>query len=446
MLDSWGRKATTVLMLSSVAACASAELPNPDTFPNAPNQPAPITLPDGGNGSGGEDGQDTNLKAFTPTGNKVYDNWREDFAQRAVDLGRSAKIVYSVLEGLRPMAEVETQRFGDNQPEFVKPIWDYVQSATSPARVSAGQEKLVSTDVVFDGIENDYATPREILTAVWGMETSYGKILGSFDAARQLATLGYEGRRTALGESNLLAMFELIERNIVSREQFKTASWAGAVGQTQFMPATYLAYGRDGDDDNRIDMWSSEADALASAANYLTRSGWKKNQPWALEVILPQGADYLLADGQKRSVDYWLSQGFQIANNRQAAGDLKAELFTPAGAQGPAFLLFDNFYAIRKYNNADSYALSIGLLADKLAGRPELSRAWPTDVQLPGRTQVMELQEGLQKLGYNAGPVDGLAGRITRAAVAQFQKDRDIFPADGFVTMDIVQKIKQAAG
>ena len=440
-----GRIQFVVCAAGLMTACATAELPRPDTIPGQPDPVSTPTPTPGGEVPTPTPTPSQPLPAFTSSGDLEFDIWRRDFAQRAQAAGRDPAVLYHLLEGLSPMPQAQALSFNDNQAEFVKPIWDYVNSATSASRVNAGRAKLAENPAMFERIEAQYGVPREILSAIWGMETAYGKVLGSFDAPRQLATLGYKGRRTKLGEEQLIATMKLIERGIVTREQMATASWAGAVGQTQFMPGTFLAYGRDGDGDGRQDLWNSTSDALASAGNYLAESGWKRGEPWALEVTLPANVDYMLADGEKRPMAFWRSQGFSITDGRPAADDLRGELFLPAGSYGPAFLLFDNFYKIRIYNNADSYALSIGLLADRLVSRPELSRPWPTNIQLPTKDQVMQLQAGLNKLGYDAGPVDGLAGRQTRAALQQFQNDRGMTP-DGFATRAMVACVTTAAG
>ena len=443
MMQGLGRMKFALLVATALTACATAELPQRDVpprtgtpvgggSPSPTPSPAPAPVPE--------------IPAFTPSGNVEFDLWRRDFALRAQAAGRTVDTIHLVLEGLTPMPEAQALTFNDNQAEFVKPIWDYVNSATSNARIKAGKTQLGETAAVFDLVEAEYGVPREILAAIWGMETAYGQVLGSFDAPRQLATLGYKGRRTKLGEEQLIASMKLIERGIVTRDQLRTASWAGAVGQTQFMPGTFLAYGQDGDGDGAQDLWNSKHDALASAANYLSRSGWRRGEPWALEVTLPSDVDYMLADGEKRSVAYWKSQGFLIADGRHAADGLDAELFLPAGAHGPAFLLFENFFKIRVYNNADSYALSIGLLADRLMNRPDLSKDWPTDIELPTKAQIMDLQAGLNALGFDAGTVDGLAGRRTRSALRGFQASRAIAPADGFPTKDMVAMVAAAAG
>ncbi len=433
---------TSVIALS---ACATDQLPLPEDFPGVPlpdqiPQPTPSPAPK----PSPTPSKDVKVPLFVPSGNVEFDAWRVKFAQKAANAGRDVGIVHSTLQSVTPMEVVKAAAIGDDQAEFVKPIWDYVASATNPNRVSFGREKLSETSALFGSLESKYAPPREILASIWGMETSYGRILGSSDAVRQLATLAYTGRRTSFGESQLMSVFKLLEQKQVTRQQLKKASWAGAFGQTQFMPGTFIVHGRDGDGDGRKDVWNSRADALASAGNYLEASGWKRDQPWALEVKLPNNPNYALADGTKRKVEIWQALGFEIVGNRAASPKLQAELFLPAGSYGPAFLLFDNFYVIKTYNNADSYALSVGLLADKLAGRPDLTKSWPTNMRMLSKGQVKELQAALNKLGFKAGPVDGLAGRGTRGALQRFQKDRGLL-ADGFPTLEMLAAVKSAA-
>lgn len=239
---------------------------------------------------------------------------------------------------------------------------------------------------------------------------------------------------------------QLIEDGSATREQFRKASWAGAVGQTQFMPSTFLQHARDFDRDGRKDLWTNAGDALASAANYLTVSGWREGEPWAVETTLPAGFDYSLGDGSRQSVSQWKTLGLAPATAAQFASSdaLPAELFLPAGSHGPAFLLFDNFSVIKRYNNADSYALAVGLLADRLAGRPDLSRPWPTTMALLTQTQARDLQTALIKLGYSPGTPDGIIGRNTRKALQGFQKDRGLL-ADGFPTMEMLGQVLAAA-
>lgn len=429
------------ISLVALSACAADDLPRPETFPGVPETPSPAPTPQPGPMP---TQQDVDVPLFVPSGNVEFDSWRVKFAQKAANSGRDVAILHSVLQSVTPMEVIKAAAIGDDQAEFVKPIWDYVASATHPNRVATGREKLAAEAGLFNTVESQYAPPREILASIWGMETSYGRILGSSDAVRQLATLAYTGRRTAFGEDQLMSVFKLLEQKVVSREQLMQASWAGAFGQTQFMPSTFIVHGRDGDGDGRKDVWNSSADALASAGNYLQASGWKRDEPWALEVGLPDNVNYALADGEKRKMQVWKALGFSVLGDRAVSDDLQAELFLPAGSYGPAFLLFDNFYVIKTYNNADSYALSVGLLADKLAGRPDLTKAWPTHIKMLSKAEVKDLQTGLNTLGYDAGVVDGLAGRGTRASLQRFQKDRDLL-ADGFPTREMLAAVMSAA-
>jgi lytic murein transglycosylase len=418
--------------------CESQELPGaPSPKPPPPGSPAP---PSSGSGpaAGGF--------GFKTSGDSKFDSWRDQFAARAQSSGRKNSSIVEVLEDLTPIdPSVQIAAF-DNQAEFVKPIWDYARSAVSPTRVANGQARLAENEEIFDGIEASYATPREIVAAVWGMETSYGAIIGDIDAPRSLASQAATGRRKDFNEGELLAIMQLIEDGSATRGQFRKASWAGAVGQTQFMPSTFLAHARDFDRDGKKDLWTNAGDALASAANYLTNSGWKEGEPWAIEVKLPGGFDYSVGDGRKLALGVWKTMNIEPATGPAfgASDALQAELFLPAGAYGPAFLLFDNFYVIKRYNNADSYALAIGLLADRLAGRPDLSRPWPTDITMLTQDEAKELQTALNKLGYGAGAVDGIIGRGTRGALQRFQKDKGLV-ADGFPTSDMLAKVIAAA-
>jgi lytic murein transglycosylase len=418
------------------SGCESQELSAPSPKP-PPSSPAPPSAGSGSSPAG---------IVFKSSGDSQFDSWREQFSGKALSAGRDRSVVIEVLTGLTPVdPEIQIAAF-DNQAEFVKPIWDYAKSAVSPTRVANGQARLAENSAVFDGVEASFATPREIVAAVWGMESSYGAFIGDMDAPRMLATQAATGRRKDFNEGELMAIMQLVENGSATRDQFQKASWAGAVGQTQFMPTTFLAHARDFDRDGRKDLWTNTGDALASAANYLTNSGWKEGEPWAIEVKLPGSFDYSIGDGRKLAVGVWKTMNIEPAATPAFPGSdaLQAELFLPAGSYGPAFLLFDNFYVIKKYNNADSYALAIGLLADRLAGRPDLSRPWPTDIVMLTQDQARELQTALNKLGYDAGAVDGIIGRGTRGALQRFQKDKGLV-ADGFPTTDMLEKVVAAA-
>lgn len=424
-----------VAMGIALAACESTKIAGGRPAPQTPPPPPVASNPPGG------------PLSFASSGDSTFDGWRDQFAARAAAGGRNVATVREVLDGLVPVEQaVQAQSF-DNQAEFVKPIWDYAKSAVSATRISNGQAKLAANTDTFGAIEASYSPPREIVAAIWGMESSYGGFIGDEDAPRVLASQAAIGRRKDFNEGELLAIMQLIEDGAATRDQFRKASWAGALGQTQFMPSSLVQYGRDFDRDGHKDIWSNAGDALASAANYLSAYGWRKGQPWAVEAHIPEGYDYSLGDGRKLTVAAWKATGLTptLHGTFGTADALQAELFLPAGSYGPAFLLFENFGIIKRYNNADSYALAVGLLADRLAGRPDLSRPWPSDIQMLTQQQAKDLQAALNKLGYNAGAVDGIIGRGTRGALQKFQKDRSLV-ADGFPTTDMLAKVIEAAG
>ncbi|MEM1106221.1 MAG: lytic murein transglycosylase [Pseudomonadota bacterium] len=380
------------------------------------------------------------------------DAWRLSFAARAEAQGRDPAAIRSILGDLRPLniylgSSVQTQAAVSEQAEFAKPIWEYLSTAVTATRIDRGQDRSVSLDAAFDQLEGGYGVDRSVLLSIWGMETNFGSYMGDYDAANTLANMAVEGRRQRFAEGELIALMKILETGAARRDQL-TSGWAGAMGHTQFMPSTFLAHARDFTGDGRIDLWDSPEDALASAANYLSVSGFETGQPWGLEVILPADFDYSLADGQDRRVSSWRSVGvaFASAGGQGAVPDGKfAELWVPAGHRGPKFLLFKNFDVFKTYNRADSYALAVGLLSDAIAGRAPLQAAWPTDLRPLSVAQVKQLQSGLNDLGFEAGPIDGIAGRGTKGALRRFQVANG-FIADGFPTTDMLSRVRQAAG
>lgn len=382
------------------------------------------------------------IGAFTPTGNALFDSWRDRFALRAQGEGYSIATIRSVLEGLEPLDTFLKERSAPvDQAEFSKPIWDYVDSAVSSTRQQTGKEKLSANRQLFADLENTYGVQREVLAAIWGMETSFGGFMGTFDAPEALASMAVEGRRRTFAERELLAIMEIVETGQARRDEL-IAGWAGAMGHTQFMPTTYLAYAVDWTGDGRKDVWKAPSDALASAGNYLKASGWRAGQPALVEVRLPGSFDWGLADNQDRRVSTWASLGVEpmSAQSLDPAGVGFAELWLPAGRTGPAYLLYPNFDMIKVYNRSDAYALAVALLSERLAGRDADMRPWPRDIDRLSIADIKTLQAALNRLGYNAGPVDGIAGRGTRGALQKFQKARGL-PADGYPTQRALQAV-----
>jgi membrane-bound lytic murein transglycosylase B len=269
--------------------------------------------------------------------------------------------------------------------------------------------------------------------------------MGSFNIFEALATLAYDGPRAEYARLEFIAALKMVEKDHF-RPADMTASWAGAFGQTQFIPSSFLAHAVDGDGDGAIDLWRSPADALASTASLLANAGWKRGSVWGYEVTLPSGFDYAIADlDATKPLTSWIALGVKTAaGNELSVGDGLGSVYLPAGARGPAFLVFDNFKTILKYNNSGSYALAICLLSDRLRGQGHIVAAWPTD-ELPLATdERTTLQTVLKSLGFDPGVVDGVLGRGTRAAIRAYQKARGL-AADGYPTKELLAKLMEEA-
>jgi membrane-bound lytic murein transglycosylase B len=327
------------------------------------------------------------------------------------------------------------------QPEFTRPVWQYLDVAVSAQRVAQGQQKLIEVHAEAAAAAARYGVPPEVLVAIWGMESAYGANYGNTPTIDALATLGFDGRREAWARGQLVAALKIIQGGDIDREHM-LGSWAGAMGQTQFLPSVFLAHAVDADGDGRRDIWGSMADVLASTANFLAHSGWKAGQPWGAEVQLPPGFDAGRADGELRQASaQWAAEGVRTPGGAPLPDFTDAALLLPAGARGPAFLVGPNFRTILRYNNATSYALAVGLLAQQLAGGPGVQATWPRDLAVLGRSQVMALQSALNERGFEAGAADGVAGPATRAALRRYQRSEGL-PADGFPTLELLQRLQ----
>ena len=378
--------------------------------------------------------------APTPSGDMAFDAWRSDFLRRAPEDVRA--ILTRELAGLTPDARAITSDLG--QPEFSRPISAYIQGAIGGDRIPYGRQSRARVPQI-EQVETRYGVPPEIVTAIWGMETSYGRIKGDKDVVRVLATLAAQGRRRAWAETQLVSAARMIARGDATRAKLQ-GSWAGAMGHTQFIPETYLRLAVDGDGDGDRDIWNSEVDALHSAANLLSNAGWKRGGSWAVEVQLPPGFDYSVAETAALRPSDWAARGVRRADGRpwnSVDADSEARLILPTGARGPAFLAFPNHMAIRAYNNSVAYALAVGLIADGLRGEPPLRTAWPAEqpMSLADRRAV---QAALTQLGFDVGAIDGVIGAGTRAAVRSWQKSRGR-PADGYVDAGTVAALKAEA-
>ncbi len=330
-----------------------------------------------------------------------------------------------------------------SQAEFTRSVWDYLERTVSPGRIAAGQQKLEQVKELADAASARYGVPSPILVAIWGMESNYGSNYGDLSAIDALATLGFDGRREKWARTELLAALKILQNGDIGRDQM-IGSWAGAMGQTQFLPSNFLAYAVDADGDGRRDIWGSMADVLASTANFLARSGWQAAQPWGLEVRLPTGFDVGRADADVRqSSSRWAAEGVQSMNGMALPDMPDVAVMLPAGARGPAFLVGANFRAILRYNNSTSYALAVGLLAQQLAGGPGVLASWPRDLAPLTRAQVLDLQAALNRRGFDSGTPDGLMGPATRAGLRAYQRSTGL-PADGYPTPELLQDLQHA--
>lgn len=368
--------------------------------------------------------------------------WLENFRAEAAAQGISQKTLDQALTGLEPDPDI--LRAADNQAEFVKPIWDYLDSAVSQARIRTGRAKLRQYARQFAAIEQKYGVDRHYLAAIWGMETNYGSFMGGKGVVRSLATLAYTGERTSFGRTQLLAALRILDNGDIDVANMK-GSWAGAMGHTQFIPTTYLEYAVDFTGDGTRDIWRAISDALASSANFLREKGWREGETWGYEVVLPKGFDYGLADERtERTLEAWSRFGITRPNGKPFPRPSdRAKLVVPAGADGPAFLMIHNFDVIKRYNNATAYALAVGHLADRLMGFGPIKQSWPRDEQPLARSERKELQRLLADLGFLNGKIDGIIGVNTKAAVRAFQRSRGMVP-DGFATKRLLAAARAA--
>lgn len=319
------------------------------------------------------------------------------------------------------------------QPEFSTPIWDYLSGLVDDERVQAGREKLVQHRDVLNRVAATYGVPAETVVAVWGVESNFGDISGKYPLLQALGTLSCEGRRQSYFRGEFFAAMRILQRGDLTESQLH-GSWAGAFGHTQFMPSTYEELAVDFDGDGRRDLVSSTTDALASTANFLKKRGWQVGQPWGFEVIVPEGVNTAGESRRnKKSLSYWANQGLTRADGMPLIqGNLfessQAGLMSPAGASGPKFLVFKNFDAIYSYNAAESYALAIAHLSDRLRGQGEFKTPWPTNDAGTSRAERREIQNFLIKRGYDIGDADGLIGDKTRQAIRQEQNRLGLNP------------------
>jgi lytic murein transglycosylase len=343
-------------------------------------------------------------------------------------------------KGLTP--DLRIMDLMDNQPEFTKSFWDYLDILVTDERIEQGRLLLAKYDKTFDAVEKAYGVDRYTLTAFWGVETKYGTVAGERPVLRSTATLSCIGRRQKFFRNEFLDALEIVQHKDMPEDKL-VGSWAGAFGPTQFMPSSFKKYAVDFDRDGRRDVVGSIPDMLASTANNLKKDGWVSGETWGYEVVVPANFDFRMADRHRMlPISEWMRLGIvRVEGKHFPRANETAYLLVPAGVQGPGFLMLHNFRVIMKYNPAEAYALAIGHLADRLRGGAPFVQDWPRYEKVLSRSERLELQQHLQRHGYDVGEPDGQLGGKTRAAIREFQARVGQVP-DGFASAAVLERLR----
>ena len=373
--------------------------------------------------------------------NAGFKKWIKDFYSVAAKNGISKRTYNAVFQGVNT-PDPEVIKSANFQPEFKSKVWDYLDNRVTDSAVEKGLEMKAKYGRWLGVIEKRYGVNRNILLAIWSMETSFGAALvreGALrNVARSLATLAYQDkRRRKFARSQLIAAMKIVQNGDVSARGLR-GSWAGAMGHTQFIPTSYLAWAQDIDGDGKRNIWESVPDALASAANLLRKNGWRTGKTWGYEVRLPAGG----VKKGTRTLAQWRKAGIKRVNGKPfpRPGE-KAELKVLAGSKGPAFLMLRNFFVIKRYNNADKYALAVGHLADRIAGYGPFVKDWPRGYTPLGEEERKELQKRLKSVGFYDGEIDGKIGSGSRGAIKSYQR-RVGMAQDGYASKKVLKRLR----
>ena len=373
-----------------------------------------------------------------------FAEWLADLRSEALAEGINESLLDEALSVIEePIPRVI--ELDQSQPEFVQTFSNYMNNRLSEARIARGQALLQEHSELFDRIYREYGVQPHYLVSFWALESNFGDFTGGFSVLNALATLAYDPRRSSFFRNELLTALKILDAGHISVEDM-SGSWAGAMGQCQFMPSTFDRYAVDGDGDGRIDIWNSLPDIFASAANFLSESGWRPDERWGREVILPQGFDFTQSGtGVRKTVTEWNNLGVMRADGSPLGNaSLQGSIILPAGASGPVFLAYNNFRTTMVWNRSTFYAISVGHLADRFVGGGPIQH-WPeTDERALSRDEVIELQELLNTMGIDVGTPDGILGSRTRGAIRTFQEESGL-PTDGYASYDLLEMMRVLA-
>ena len=369
-----------------------------------------------------------------------FEDFLSNIRQIAIEQGVSKSTIDKAFFELSPNPDI--LKADRTQVEFNQNFWHYINKRVNQTRLNNGYDTLKQNTSLLNKVSQKYGVPGYVLVAFLGLESNYGNYTGNLSLVQSLATLAFDPRRSDFFTGELIALLKLIDKDKIPLDA--KGSWAGAMGAVQFMPSNVQAYGVDADKDGDIDLWNSQEDIYASAANFLKHLGWKKGQKWGREATIPKNFDYRLTGLQtKKKVTDWNSLGIRKANGAALPNSsMQASLIVPMGYRGPAFLVYQNFRAILGWNRSLLYALSVGYLADRIKGQGKL-RAQPLDEPLLTNENIKTIQQILNILGYDTGVADGILGSKTRSATRKFQRDIGMV-ADGYVGYELLEKLQWA--
>jgi membrane-bound lytic murein transglycosylase B len=373
-----------------------------------------------------------------------FAEWLADLRTEALTEGINENLLDEALSTIEePIPRVI--ELDQSQPEFVQTFSNYMNNRLSQSRIERGQALLQEHSELFSGITREYGVQPHYLVSFWALESNFGDYTGGFSVLNALATLAYDPRRSGFFRNELITALKILDAGHISVEDM-SGSWAGAMGQCQFMPSTFDRYAVDGDNDGRIDIWNSLPDIFASAANFLSESGWRPDERWGREVTLPEDFDFTQSGtGIRKTVSEWNALGVMRADGSSLGNaSLEGSIILPAGASGPVFLAYNNFRTTMVWNRSTYYAISVGHLADLFVGGDEIQH-WPdTEERALSRDEVIELQSLLNTMGIDVGAPDGILGSRTRGAIRAFQEESGL-PTDGYASADLLDMIRVMA-